>query len=196
MDRTDTLIKRIEELEKEKQSELSQPHLIYGREAKSISGKSMVELHSLSYEQGFEIPTEPFLAKARVESDDELREFLWRYDLLSSSALSRLQYEGKDYGAFTHVNPFDSEEKRIQSYEKSTGKEAVQLNEEDAKRIFSMEDGKDVIVVPFKYIIDSPRGKIPLREIVYGDGHVVAMGAFGNDKQLLDAYVERYIDVM
>ena len=193
---TQPLIRKIKSLERKKQEELSGKLEIYGMEAKVITGDGMAKLHRQADEQGLEIPTEPFLAKARVESDDELREFLWRYDWLSSSALSRVQHKGKDYGVFTHVNPFDSEEKRIQSYEKSTGKEAVQLNEEDAKRIFSMEDGKDVIVVPFKYIIDSPRGKIPLRDIVYGDGHVVAMGAFGNDKQLLDAYVERYIDVM
>ena len=37
---------------------------------------------------------------------------------------------------------------------------------------------------------------ISLKDIISGRGHVVALGAFGNDKYLLDSYIEKYIEVM
>ena len=121
-----TLIKKIDELEKEKQKDLSQTYSIYGREAKVITGKSMAELHSLAYEGGLEIPTLPLLAQARIASGGRSREFLWMYYWLSSSALSSVQHKGRDYGIFTHINPFRNEEDRIDTYKKSLGKDAVQ----------------------------------------------------------------------
>jgi len=196
MDRTDTLIKKIEELEKEKQKDLSQTYSIYGREAKVITGKSMAELHSLPYERGLEIPILQLLAQARIASGGRSREFLWKYHWLSGSALSRVQHKGKDYGVFTHINPFRTEEDRIDAYKKSLGKDAVQLTDNDIAYLLSMEDGRDVIIVPFKNIISSPRGMVSLKDVINRKGHVIAMGALRNDRELWYMYIESYIDMM
>lgn len=190
------LSKRIDQLEREKQIEFSQPHLIYEKENKVISGQNMADLHRLTYQQGLGIPTLPLLAEARIDSSGKLREFLWRYNWMSSSVLSHIEHEGKGYSVFTHINPFRTEENRIQAYERSLGKSAVQLNEEDIQYILSMEDGKKVIVIPFEDIRNSPRGVISLSDIVRGKGHSVALGAFGNDRKLLDAYIKRYVQIM
>ncbi len=191
-----TLDNKIDEIEEEKQIEFSQPNLIYRRETKVISGQSMAELHRLAYKQGLEIPALHVLAEARINSGGRLREFLWKYYWLSSSALSRVQHKGKDYGIFTHINPFRTEENRSNAYQKFLGKGAVQLTNNEISYLLSVEDGKNVIIVPFKDIRNSPRGMVSLKDIVNRKKHVVVMGALRNDKELLDLYIEVYIDVM
>ena len=192
-----TLSSKIKELEEERHIELSQPYLIFGLlKAEVISAQSMADLNRLAYQQGLEIPTLPLLAQARIASGGRTREFLWRYYWLSSSALSRVQHKGRDYGIFTHINPFRNEEDRIDAYKKSLGKDAVQLTDNDISYLLSMEDGKDVIIVPFKNIISSSRGMISLKDVINKNGHVIAMGALRNDRELLDMYIESYIDMM
>ncbi len=189
------LTEKIKELEKEKQRELRCNLSIYGAEAKVLTAKNMAELLRLAYPD-FKIPNLPLIAEARIDAPNDLSEFLWRYNWLTSSTLSRVECGGKDYGVFAHINPFDPMERLIELYQESIGQGEVRLYENDVRQLLSKVDGKNIIAVPFKDIKNSPRGVVPLRDIVRDKRHVVALGAFGNNKQLLDSYVKKYIEVM
>jgi len=191
-----SLRERIKRLEEEEERELSYNYNIFDRiKTKVITGESMVDLYSQCSQQNLEMITMPDLAERRIhlENGGSLR-FLWKYNWLTSSALSRITHKGQDYGVFTHVNPFGTEEKRIQRY-RNVVHGAAKIEDEDIEYILSMKDDKNVIIVPYQQISNAPRGVISLKDIKLGN-NIVASGSFGNDEQLLDDYIETYTKVM
>ena len=190
------IIDTIRELEIEQEKELSQTLIIDGRTAFVKTAKSMADLFLLCYEQNLERITAPQLAKARIGHDSDVAELLWKYNFVTCSDLARVQSQGKDYGVFTHVNVFGTEPNRIQAYARPIRTGGIELTEEEVEFILSKEDGKNVIVVPHQQIKESPRGVISLRDVLQDKGHVIAIGALGNDRNLLEAYIQRYIQIM
>lgn len=188
----------IEELEKIEQEELGKMLLIGGREARFIVGKSMADLNRQCYEQELEMISMPQLFKKRVENgiDSDLGRLLWKYDILTGSNLGRVEYKERDYGLFTHLNIFGTEENKIQAYQRPLRTGGIEVASDEIDRALSMEDGINVIITPFQTIRNSPRGKISLRDILKGDGHAVAKGASGNDLELLEQYLMDYLKIM
>src|SRR3989344_6520558 len=199
-----TLNDILKELEMRTREEVNKEFKILAYRAKIIEGTSMADLYRQCHEQGVEIPPLPVIGIARLlyknpqfqlksiisnafknnretalealKGDYELEQLLWKYDWISSSTLGRLRSsDGKDYGIFTHINPFETDEKIIEIYNRQLVSGGIPLSEEEVDKILSLVDGKDVIAVPFQEIQLSPRGKIQLSEILNnGQSHVVA----------------------
>ena len=105
------LEREINELERIEQEELGKMLLIGGQDARFIMGGSMADLNRQCYELNLEMISMPQLFKKRVENgiDSDLGRLLWKYDILTSSNLGRVEYKEQDYGLFTHLNIFGTE---------------------------------------------------------------------------------------
>ena len=193
-----TITEKIQALERQRQKEFAKPRNILDREAKILFGKSMADLYLQCEEQELDMITMPQIALARVNVDmnKELGTILWKYNWMTSSNLGRLEANGKDYGVFTHGNIFGNAKERIAAYQRTLRTGGLDVPDEEAKKIIEMNNGHDVIVVPFQQIRQSPRGVISLRDVCSGKRHVVVDGSLGNDISLVDAYIIKYINVM
>ncbi len=191
----------IEELEHEKESDFRQTLSIDGRESIILEGNSMADLFIKCYEQNLEMIMMPQIARARADADlySETGKILWKYNWMTQSALSRIDFSGRDYAVFSMGNPFsgrgrsDNERLRIRNYGRGLVSGGIPLTTEEVNHMADLRKRKQVTFFPYEKITKSPRGVISITDFLQ---HVVALCAFGNDQKLVEDYAAKYIKVM